>query len=197
MIGGSVILIFSIAILALQGWRLLDEREAARAWQALRQHAQYPRTVFDPSAVEDLPEPARRYFRFTIRPGTVLSRVAEIRMTGEIGLGSKDKPNYLPMRAHQILALPFGFVWKVEAGRGLLRFSGPTDSAAQSPGRASGCSSSFRLSEPAAKTICLPRSGASQPRPRSGRRHRCCRARMWYGKPYLTIGQRPSSPMVA
>jgi len=43
--------------------------------------------------VENLPEPARRLFLFTIKPETVLHTVAEIRMDGEIGRGTKDKPD--------------------------------------------------------------------------------------------------------
>ena len=46
-----------------------------------------------------LPEPAQRYFHFTIAQGTPLFTAVEIDMTGEIGLGSKDAPGYrLPTR---------------------------------------------------------------------------------------------------
>jgi hypothetical protein len=74
--------------------------------------------------VEGLPESARRFFLFTIKPGTLLHTIAEIRMDGEIGLGTKDKPNYFPMRGHQILAPPHGLVWKLNAGHGAIRISG-------------------------------------------------------------------------
>jgi hypothetical protein len=74
--------------------------------------------------VAELPEPARRYFLFTILQGTRLGIVAEISMVGEIGLGSKEDPRYQPMRAEQILAPPRGLVWQVEAGRGAMRMSG-------------------------------------------------------------------------
>ena len=63
-----------------------------------------------------LPDPVQRYFRFAIAPGTTLHTVAEIVMTGEFSLGSKDKPGYMPMRAEQVLAAPHGFVWKARAG---------------------------------------------------------------------------------
>ena len=53
-----------------------------------------------------------------------MAGVAEIRMTGQIGLGTKADPRYVPMRAHQILAGPSGFVWKVQAGSGLSGMSG-------------------------------------------------------------------------
>lgn len=73
--------------------------------------------------VAELPDPVRRYFRYAIRPGTPLCTVAEISMAGEIGLGNKAAPGYLPMRAEQILAPPHGFVWMLDAGS-RLRVSG-------------------------------------------------------------------------
>jgi hypothetical protein len=74
--------------------------------------------------VVGLPEPARRFFRFAIKPGTPLYTVAEISMKGEFGLGSNADPNFMPMHADQILAAPHGFVWKLNAGRGVMRVSG-------------------------------------------------------------------------
>lgn len=40
-----------------------------------------------------------------------------------MSLGTREQPNYVPMRARQLLAAPYGFVWRVEAG-GAIRFSG-------------------------------------------------------------------------
>jgi len=74
--------------------------------------------------VQDLPEPARRFFLFTIAPGTLLRTAAEIKMVGEISLGTKKEPNYMAMRARQILAPPHGLVWVLEAGRGPMRIDG-------------------------------------------------------------------------
>lgn len=74
--------------------------------------------------VSDLPEPARRYFQFTIQPDTPLYTVAEITMAGKFGLGSRAAPGYMKMTAKQILALPSGFIWKMHAAKGLLRMSG-------------------------------------------------------------------------
>lgn len=68
---------------------------------------------FDPAMIEGLPEPARRYFLFAITPGTPLFTVARIDMEGEFSLGSKEAPNYRSMKAKQILAAPYGFVWQV------------------------------------------------------------------------------------
>lgn len=71
-----------------------------------------------------LPEPARRYFEFSIAPGTPLYTVAELTMAGEFSLGSKQAPNYLTMTAKQTLAAPHGFVWQMKAKRGAMHISG-------------------------------------------------------------------------
>lgn len=86
-----------------------------------------PRT-FDPAMVADLPEPARRYFEYTILPGTPLFTVADIRMTGQFSLGTKAAPGYMAMTARQVLGAPNGFVWKMSGGAGLTSLSG-SDSA--------------------------------------------------------------------
>ncbi|MEL6913187.1 MAG: DUF6544 family protein [Pseudomonadota bacterium] len=78
--------------------------------------------------VEDLPEPAKRFFLFTIKKGTPLHAVAEISMRGRFGIGSRTKPNYTPFRAKQVLAAPEGFMWRMSGGSGVLRISG-SDSA--------------------------------------------------------------------
>jgi hypothetical protein len=69
--------------------------------------------------VSDLPEPAARYFTYMIRPGTPLLPVAEIDMTGQFSLGTKDDPRYQPMEARQILAAPEGFVWAMRTRGGM------------------------------------------------------------------------------
>jgi hypothetical protein len=119
-----VALILLGVVMGLQIWRRTDDRRAARAWARLARRGKGPASTFDPSLVEELPEPVRRYFLYTIAPGTPIRTVAEIRMRGKIGLGTKDKPNYLPMHAEQILAPPHGLVWELRAGKGLMRISG-------------------------------------------------------------------------
>ena len=116
--------ILLIAFAGLQLWRWLDDRRADKAWRDMARAPDTSPSRFDPSMVDRLPEPARRFFRFAIKPGAALTTVAEIRMGGELGLGTKEEPNYMPMRAHQILTPPGGFVWKLSAGRGAMRVSG-------------------------------------------------------------------------
>lgn len=111
------LLIISILILVtLVAWRLMDKRADQVTWSGLAARQPPVPPEFDPSMVESVPEPAQRFFKFAIRPGTALYTVAEIVMAGEFSLRSKAKPNYMPMRGQQILAAPFGFVWKLSAG---------------------------------------------------------------------------------
>jgi hypothetical protein len=106
--------------------RMADEREADQAWRELSgsKQAGGGRDRFDPSMVSQLPEPARRYFSYVIEPGARLASTAVITMEGELSLGSKQKPNYQPMRARQLLSLPGGLVWRVQMGTGMLRGAG-------------------------------------------------------------------------
>lgn len=110
--------------LALSVWRLLDHRADLNAMHELAasQPAQPP--TFSADMIAHLPELARRYFLYTIKPGTPLSTVASITMVGRFGMGNRDKPNYLDFTATQVLAMPAGFVWKMRARRGLMRLSG-------------------------------------------------------------------------
>jgi Family of unknown function (DUF6544) len=114
---------FALLLGGLQLWRWSDRSHAEQTWQSLARQVATPEP-FDASMVAALPEPARRYFLFTIKSGTPIATVAEIQMNGALGLGTKDDPRYLPMRAEQILALPNGFVWKLSAGSGLMQISG-------------------------------------------------------------------------
>lgn len=112
---GAIALIF----IALAIWRWTDKRADQLAWAALVSHQPSATAGFNLTMIEGLPDPAQRYFRFVIAPGTPLHTVAEISMEGEFSLGDKVKPNYMPMRAEQILAAPNGFIWKVRAGDGI------------------------------------------------------------------------------
>ncbi len=100
----------------IQALRLADNEAIEKAWSQLRTSPVAPIERFDPAMLEGLPDAARRYFLFTIAPGALLTRIAEIRMRGEIGLGNLKDPRYQPIRARQILAPPHGFVWHLERG---------------------------------------------------------------------------------
>ncbi len=113
-----------VALAGLRAWRIAELHDADEVWRGLASKAVANPSNFDESLVEGLPEPARRYFLSTIEIGAPLYTVAEIQMTGEIGLGDKNAPEYGAMGAHQILAPPYGLVWKVETNKGFLRISG-------------------------------------------------------------------------
>ncbi len=100
-------------VLALSLWRLHDAWVERRAWNHLIKLGGTEPKRFDPALVSDLPEPAQRFFSFTIQPGTPLRPVVEVEMKGELSLGSKDRPDYRPMRARQLLASPHGFIWSL------------------------------------------------------------------------------------
>ncbi len=111
-------LLFATTLVILMIWRQLDHR-ADRAEMA-RLIALQPKSphIFDPAMVADLPSPARRYFEYTILKGTPLFTVADIEMTGQFSLGTKEAPNYMAMTARQVLAAPNGFIWKCLAAKG-------------------------------------------------------------------------------
>lgn len=113
-----------LAGLTLFAWRRLDHRADRDAIHRLASMQPGRPACFDPAMLDALPEPARRYFLYTIEPGTPLYTVANITMAGLFGMGEKAKPNYLDMTAFQTLAMPAGFVWKMHARRGLMSLSG-------------------------------------------------------------------------
>ncbi|MCV6595388.1 MAG: hypothetical protein OIF48_20760 [Silicimonas sp.] len=114
--------IVSLAGLVL--WRRKDHGADRAEVARLRRSGRKAPPPFSKRMVDGLPDPARRYFLFAIKEGTPLHRVAEITMHGQFGLGDKDRPNYMPMQAEQVLAAPEGFVWKMAGGSGAMRISG-------------------------------------------------------------------------
>lgn len=106
----------AVILVALWGWRWTDIASDRTARQRLISRQPARPAAFDYSMAAALPDPAQRFFRFAIAPGTPLHTVAEITMEGEFSLGNKKEPNYMPMRAEQVLAAPHGFLWKVRAG---------------------------------------------------------------------------------
>ncbi|WP_200883038.1 DUF6544 family protein [Massilia sp. BSC265] len=117
----SVLVLIALLMLA---WRMSEARTMASAWKQLQGPASASTELFSRQMVKDLPDAARRYFLFTIAEGTALRQVSEIRMSGEICLGSKADPACRPMQASQILASPHGFIWSVEAGTGIMHIVG-------------------------------------------------------------------------
>ncbi len=98
---------------------ILDRRADRAEWTRLATLQPDRPDRFEAALVAGLPEPARRYFAYTIRPGTPLLPVAVIEMTGRFSLGSKDDPRYRPIDARQILAAPEGFVWTMRTRGGM------------------------------------------------------------------------------
>ncbi|WP_299417695.1 DUF6544 family protein [uncultured Sulfitobacter sp.] len=111
-------------LLGLVGWRIFDQM-ADRA-EVIWLHAVQPSnpSVFQHAMIADLPEPAARFFRFSIAEGTPLLPVAAIEMKGQFSLGDKESPNYMTMQASQVLAAPTGFIWRMRTRSGHLRLSG-------------------------------------------------------------------------
>lgn len=118
----GTVVVALVSILGAGLVRYADRSRDERAAERLRT-PEIAAPLFQPAMVADLPDPARRYFLYAIRPGTPLRRVAEIEMQGELSLGTREKPNYLPMRGRQVLRMD-GFVWQVKAGKGAMWFSG-------------------------------------------------------------------------
>lgn len=120
----GIVLASCLAALWQSGRSRADHQAARRASLDLANLSVALPDRYQPTMVSALPEPARRFFEFAIEPGTRLSTVVELDMTGELSLGSKEAPKYQHMTARQVLAAPYGFVWEVEAGTGLFRMSG-------------------------------------------------------------------------
>ena len=108
--------IVAFLIAALLSLRWVDSRNDEKTWQELIIQAGVSRGKYDPQMVRSLPDPAQRYFNFSIAPGAPLVPAVELAMRGELGLGSIDDPRYTPMSAIQILAPPHGLVWRVGVG---------------------------------------------------------------------------------
>lgn len=115
----GIVVAILLVLIALAIIRVMDWRADRAEWDRLAALQPENPEIFDPAMVADLPEPARRYFAYTIRPGTPLLPVAIIEMTGEFSLGTKDDPRYQPMEARQILAVPEGFVWSMRTRGGM------------------------------------------------------------------------------
>jgi len=117
LVGAALALLAAVA--ALAALRVADWRALRAEWARLAALQPAEPAPFRADMVADLPEPARRYFTYMIAPDTPLLPVAEIRMEGRFGLGSREAPGYRKMRARQLLAAPEGFVWAMRTIAGL------------------------------------------------------------------------------
>jgi len=115
----AILFAISVGVCALALLALLDRRADRAEWNRLASLQPTDPRMFAAEMIADLPEPARRYFAYMIQPGTPLLPVAEIDMTGQFSLGTKDDPRYQPMQARQILAAPEGFVWAMHTRGGM------------------------------------------------------------------------------
>ena len=106
----------AVSLASLAFWRRNDARIERAVWGKLAAADKPNPERFDRAMVQDLPEAARRYFDYTITPGTPLSSIVMLEMEGKLGLGDKRNPGYRDFRARQILAPPHGFVWRLDAG---------------------------------------------------------------------------------
>jgi hypothetical protein len=104
-----------LLILALRLWRAADHRSERHLRERLLMEPA-PQQTFSTALTSALPEPAQRYFAFTIAAGTPIRNAVSIDMAGEIGLGTRDAPGYRQMRATQLLVPPLGLVWEATAG---------------------------------------------------------------------------------
>ncbi|MEE4109886.1 MAG: DUF6544 family protein, partial [Halieaceae bacterium] len=114
----AVLLVAVSGCAALAALRALDRRADRAEWERLAALQPQAPERFDPAGIASLPEPARRYFAYTIEPGAPLLPVAVIEMTGRFSLGSREDPRYQPIEARQILAPPEGFVWAMRSRAG-------------------------------------------------------------------------------
>lgn len=78
---------------------------------------------FDAAMVAELPEPARRYLNYAIRPGTPLRYLAEIEFSGHVRFRMSETTEYLEMRGAQLMR-PGEFVCQTHAGGADISLSG-------------------------------------------------------------------------
>jgi hypothetical protein len=76
-------------------------------------------TLFTQDLLDGLPEPARRWLRHAVAPGTPLRRAAVLRQHGEIKVG-----RWLRYEADWVLAPPEGFIWAATSHFGPLFIRG-------------------------------------------------------------------------
>jgi len=81
-----------------------------RLWMAVDRQVRKETLTFQPSMVERVPEPARRYLAHALEPGTPLASRVELRGEGDIRIGAELKP----FHSLELFAPPRGFVWQAD-----------------------------------------------------------------------------------
>lgn len=127
-------ILVAIAALAVLGagavWLVVNasyrqyQADADTAWREITANASAATAFYDPAMVADLPEIAQRYLNHAIAPGTPLSTIVELHMDGQFLLGDKTSAQTFEMSAHQILAAPSEYVWRVDMRAGPMLVSG-------------------------------------------------------------------------
>jgi hypothetical protein len=99
---GIIILVLAgilfLAIVVLGVLRIVDDSRVNRIWSSLQ--------------VSEKPEGMQRYLLHAIKPGTLLARRVELKMSGTI---KPDDASWMPLQATQILTPGRGFIWKAKA----------------------------------------------------------------------------------
>lgn len=112
LLAGVAIVIW--ATISLAGWRILENQRSAQVVERLLQAPLHRHAAYSPELVADQPEPVRRFFNHAIAPGTPLHMVVELKLEGDLDMGSKDARHPRMMTARQVINFPWGYVWQVE-----------------------------------------------------------------------------------
>lgn len=122
LIGKTALVLTAGVLGTLLVLRAAGDRGVDRVWRELEQTPSSGQ-VFSPAMVDDLPDPARRYFLHAIQPGTPLASTAHLRQAGSLRLGEQ----WAPFSAEQVLvsnAAEPGFAWRVRSQLGALPLVG-------------------------------------------------------------------------
>jgi hypothetical protein len=121
----AALLVMGIAAAFFVQWRDRSRDGAAEAMLLRSGGAPAgPLATFSPALLDGLPDAVRRYFLFSIAPGTPLLSGVELTMGGTFSLGTKDKRQDFAMEAHEVLAVPDGFIWRPQLRSGPLWLTG-------------------------------------------------------------------------
>lgn len=120
----SFTILVVILMIGLNIMRSYDELRSYIIWGKLEKLPPNDPIRFSDDMISELPEPIQRYFKYMILPDTALKRAVDIKMSGRLGLGPKEAPDYMNMTATQIMAFPEGFIWNIKTGRGPMVVTG-------------------------------------------------------------------------